>query len=116
MSIKTFLNECLGLTTVAELNEITEYFISILKRGDSDFSLCDICQHQKPCVGRSCKEFCEGDEVINSVTNEVEKFHWTCMDFDYGDCPMMETHCSGCLGDYYANFEWEGLSCERDDD
>lgn len=109
MPIKQFLNKYLRLTTLSELNEVVNYFVSILKQDDREFVLCNICEHEKACNGRKCEEFCEGDEVINVKTNTAEQFHWTCMDFDYGDCPVMEEHCSKCLERNYQNFKWKGV-------
>lgn len=82
-------------------------YILLLKAfsAGKDICLCDYCIYHVPCKGKNCAEFCEGHKVTDPDGNEVE-FRWTCMDFNFGQCPLLEdTPCNDCNDD---NFLWNG--------
>lgn len=59
--------------------------------GDS----CKLCANYKPCPERECPQFVEGNE--GEINGHKLEFKWTCMDFDFGDCPALEnTPCHDC--------------------
>jgi hypothetical protein len=70
---------------------------------------CQYCKYDKPCIGDICKCFIEG---VGMTDNEGKYYNtkWTCMDFNYGECPMLEnTPCNGCAQNDFKNFEWRGI-------
>ena len=65
---------------------------------------CTLCRHYTPCSGRSCPSFCEG---VGDAEGKYPDWHWSCEDFQYGSCPVLEnTPCFECIQNGYKGFEW----------
>ena len=70
---------------------------------------CSYWKHDSPCIGNDCKGYIEGIGSIDEKGNYYNT-KWTCMDFNYGACPMLKnTPCSGCAQNNWKNFEWRGI-------
>jgi hypothetical protein len=71
---------------------------------------CQYCKYDTPCKGDKCECFIEGV----GMTDEQDKYYnikWTCMDFNYGECPMLEnTPCNECVQNDFGHFEWKGVT------
>lgn len=70
---------------------------------------CKYCKHNQPCHGKECALYIEGREAWdhNGCKHDWE---WSCMDFNYGECPMLEnTPCNGCIKNKYSGFEYKGV-------
>lgn len=87
------------LSQVLRLKEERDF---VIKKYCDD--ICNYCKNRIECKGKDCKEFVEGNQgYIND--NPVD-FHWTCEDFNYGTCPLMEhTPCNRCFERDYDGFQ-----------
>ena len=82
-----------------------EDYINLLK-ACQDIDLCEYCLHHIPCKGKECPKFIQG---VGDVEGKFPDFKWTCEDFDFGTCPMLEgTPCQNCFADMDSHFEWSG--------
>lgn len=85
-------------------NKAVDTIFTILESQDA--CICDYCKHFTPCPQRACDYFCEGEGTADGAN---PTFRWTCMDFDYGTCPVLEdTPCNGCFDGGCKGFEWIG--------
>lgn len=106
---KLFKKKAAASAKLADAAAVERYFIDILKRDCADFTLCDICKHYVPCTGKKCEYYCEGNEATIANSTQKVNWHWTCEDFNYGDCPAREDYCYQCIENEYNCFEWHGL-------
>ena len=69
-------------------------------------NICSYCKNNIECEGKECKKYCEG---VGDVDGKFPDWKWTCMDFDFGTCFLLEdTPCNGCFEDNAKGFEWRG--------
>ena len=86
-----------------KFNALFDDFRNVILKSDE---VCNYCKHFKPCDGKSCKQYIEGVGAYNH-TGHKHDWEWSCMDFNYGECPMLEnTPCNGC--NFKNNWEWRG--------
>ena len=90
----------------AERDAAVEDMTAVLKRDSDD--ICAYCKNLIECKGEGCECFEQGKGgTIDG--KEYPDFKWTCMDFDYGTCSLLEdTPCNGCIEDDCKGFEWRG--------
>ena len=68
--------------------------------------ICAYCKNNIKCKGRECEKYREG---VGDVNGKFPDWKWTCMDFDFGTCFMLEdTPCNGCFDNDCKGFEWRG--------
>lgn len=66
--------------------------------------LCDICKNYIKCEKEKCKKYMSGDRGF--INGSPVMFKWTCEDFDYGTCPILEnTKCNGCIENDFYSFQ-----------
>lgn len=70
---------------------------------------CEHCVYNKEvqCLEKQCPDYTEGVGVVdaNDPSKVYPDFPWSCLDFDYGDCPHMDnTPCHGCIDNNTCNF------------
>lgn len=81
-----------------------ENMTAVLKRDSDD--ICAYCKNRIECEGQQCEKYSSG---VGDVDGNYPDWQWTCMDFDYGTCSLLEdTPCNGCFDDDYKGFEWRG--------
>lgn len=72
-------------------------------RCTGDTVACTVCQHDIKCRGKKCPEFICGDKGY--LDGKPVDFKWTCMDFTFGECPLLEnTPCFHCIENDYSGF------------
>lgn len=77
---------------------------SVIKKCDEG---CKLCIHNHVCQEENCPKFEKGVGAVGEDGTEHPDFKWTCMDFDWGTCPMLEnTPCKDC--DFQNHWEWRG--------
>lgn len=75
---------------------------------ESSNIICKLCKHHYENCNDSCPSFIQGDTMTNPETNESFNIKWTCQDFDFGTCDVLEhTPCNGCYKG--SNWEWRGV-------
>ena len=68
--------------------------------------ICSYCKNKIECKGRECEKYREG---IGDADGKFPDWKWTCMDFDFGTCFLLEdTPCNGCFENNTKGFEWRG--------
>lgn len=81
-----------------------EDMTAVLKR-DSDY-ICAYCKNRIECKNEQCEKYSSG---VGDVDGNYPDWKWTCMDFNYGTCSLLEdTPCNGCIEDDCKGFEWRG--------
>lgn len=74
--------------------------------------LCCYCKHHHHCDGERCESYIDG--VGGTIDGTYANFKWSCMDFNYGECPKLEnTICNGCIDSGSVGFEWRGVVNEQ---
>ena len=87
-----------------------DFYILLLREGlcGYDINICEYCEHYIPCLGKECEKYISG---IGDVEGKSPDWKWSCEDFDFGECPMLEnTPCNGCYLE--SNFSWNGKKYE----
>ena len=72
---------------------------------------CNYCEYDLPCLEKACDSYVEGIGVYDESGKYID-IKWSCMDFNFGECPKLEnTPCHNCLdmGDNFQ-FKWNGTS------
>ena len=88
----------------AERDAAVEDMTAVLKRDSDD--ICAYCKNRIECKNEQCEKYSSG---VGDVDGNYPDWKWTCMDFDYGTCPLLEdTPCNGCFDDDRKGFEWRG--------
>ena len=78
---------------------------SVIKKCDDG---CILCAHFHKCQEEKCPEFQTHIGAIDEDGNEYPDLKFTCMDMDWGTCPMVEnTPCKDC--DFQNHWEWRGI-------
>ena len=86
---------------------LIEKITDLIKNGCEDS--CEHCKHYIKCEGEKCDKYIEGQGALDEKGNKVD-FKWTCMDFNYGDCPKLDaTPCYECIKNNLKGFEWKGI-------
>lgn len=68
---------------------------------------CKLCIHNHVCLEEKCPKFECGVGAVGKDGTEFPDFKWSCTDFDWGTCSMLEnTPCNGC--DFQNHWEWRG--------
>lgn len=87
---------------MADIELFKKALVHIIKKS-YNFSACDFCKHHKPCMSKACPEFISG---IGDAEGKYPNFKWTCEDFVFGTCPVLEnTPCRNCIQQDSKNFE-----------
>jgi hypothetical protein len=95
----------------AERDAAVEDMTAVLKRDSDD--ICAYCKNRVECEGQQCEKYSSG---VGDVDGNYPDWKWTCEDFDYGTCRMMEnTPCNGCLENDCSGFEWRGPQAGKGD-
>lgn len=89
-------------------NDVANYkelYIDMLKEYDDD--LCGKCKNNPHVVcDKTCPDYVEGRG--GTFNGRYVNFAWSCLDFDYGDCPRLEnTLCYKCFDNGFDHFELE---------
>lgn len=80
----------------------TDLYISALKRAGDD--ICLKCVNYHKCEKEKCKSFVSGRG--GEIDGKYYDFKWTCEDFNYGECAVLEnTPCHGCFDNDFSGFE-----------
>ena len=88
----------------AERDAAIEDMTAVLKRDSDD--ICAYCKNRVECESQQCEKYSSG---VGDVDGNYPDWKWTCMDFDYGTCSLLEdTPCNGCFDDDCKGFEWRG--------
>lgn len=77
-------------------------YIAAIKKCDDD--IYRKCTHYHECEAEECRDYESG--TAGYINGSNANFHWTCMDFNYGTCPVLEnTPCNGCVDNDFSGFE-----------
>lgn len=72
-------------------------------------NICSYCNNNIECKGKKCEKYCEGKGGYGQDGQHFPDWKWTCMDFDYGTCPLLEnTPCNECFDNNCRGFYWRG--------
>ena len=79
-------------------------YSDMVKEHAEDPCLACAKKPQITCRGRDCPGYIEGDH--GEIDGKPIECHWSCMDLDWGDCPMMEgSPCKACYNNGFSEFE-----------
>lgn len=100
-------SELIAADTIEQLSNSLETALSTIKnllRNSAE--ACNYCKHYQKCEMEECPCYIYGDQVQNENGDTID-MKWSCVDFDYGTCPLLEnTPCGSC--DFDCNWEWNG--------
>ena len=86
-------------------NRLESDFIELVKKSEH---VCRFCKHNFECKGKDCDKYVEGKGCWDA-NKCYHEWDWTCKDFDFGTCDMLEnTPCNGCFDNNCKGFEWRG--------
>lgn len=72
-------------------------------------NICHYCKNNIECKGKDCEKYIEGQGGYGQDGQHFPDWKWTCKDFDFGTCPLLEnTPCNECFDDNCKGFEWRG--------
>lgn len=81
-------------------------FIELVMKSED---ICHYCKNNIECKGKDCEKYCEGKGGYSQEGQYFSDWKWTCKDFDFGTCPLLEnTPCNECFDNDYRGFEWRG--------
>jgi hypothetical protein len=84
-------------------DKIIKFLINRLSKVDCD--LCSLCKNIIACEEKKCEKYISG---IGDAEGKYPEWKWSCMDFDFGECPLMEnTPCNGCIQNDSGGFEFD---------
>lgn len=70
---------------------------------------CEYCKNYIACKHENCEQYIKG-RGIEDLKGYTHDWQWSCEDFTYGECPMLEnTPCNGCIKGDYKGFEYKGV-------
>lgn len=102
-----------AIETNKQLKRHLNAAIADIKKAVDDEILCNFCKHDAPCQGEKCDKYIEGRGMTFEKTGQYVDEKWTCMDFNFGECPKLEdTPCNECFDNNMSGFEWRGVKCE----
>lgn len=75
--------------------------------------ICNYCQNHIICKGKNCPKYIEGEGCW--IDDRCHRdWAWSCRDFDFGTCDMLEnTPCNGCIDNDNKGFVWRGESKQQ---
>ena len=94
--------------------DILDFYMERCQKLEEDFTelvmqsedICKYCKNNIKCKGKECEKYCEG---IGDVDGKFPDWKWSCEDFDFGTCFLLEnTPCNGCFENDARGFEWRG--------
>ena len=86
-------------------HKLEEDFMELVMESEN---ICKFCKHNFECKGKECDKYMEGKGCWDA-NKCYHKWDWSCQDFDFGTCDMLEnTPCNGCLDNNNEGFEWRG--------
>lgn len=97
---------------MVDFDELLHQILALAKERDVVLKkycdeLCSHCKNKVECNSKECKEYISGTQGY--INDKPVEFNWSCEDFDYGTCPMMEhTPCNGCFERDYDGFCYAG--------
>lgn len=98
-----FFNEVIDILEV--YYKLEEDFTELVMKSPE---ICEYCKHNTECRGKECPKYINGQGCTDENGKYVD-WKWSCEDFDYGDCPLLEnTQCNGCIQNGNKGFEWRG--------
>lgn len=84
-----------------QVSHYKELYISAIKKMDCD--ICEKCSNYHKCDGEKCPSYSSGRGGY--IGDKYHDFKWTCEDFNYGECAMLEnTPCKGCFEHNFSGF------------
>ena len=87
-------------------HKLEEDFTELLM--DSE-NICHYCKNNIVCKSEKCEKYCEGVGGYGQDGRHFPDWKWTCKDFDFGTCPLLEnTPCNECFDNNCKGFEWRG--------
>ena len=107
--LEWYTNRCMELEDALEMAcRERDFFV----KGDFVGDTCKYCLHHKECEGKKCTDYFDGIGMSDEKGNYYNQ-KWTCMDFNWGDCPSLEnTPCKDCIKNNFKNFKWDGIKNE----
>jgi len=85
----------------AENEELKRRLERVIKDNCED--ICKHCKNQIECKSKECEAYVSG---VGDIDGKYPTMKWSCEDFDFGTCPMMEkTPCNGCVDNDYCGFK-----------
>ena len=92
-----------------------EQMTQAIKCMSTDGDICEFCSNKVKCDGKKCEKYCEGKGGWGENGQHFPDWKWTCEDFDFGTCPLLEnTPCNGCFDNDYSGFEFKTIEVEMD--
>ena len=83
--------------------KLEEDFLELVMQSEN---ICSYCKNNIECKGKECKKYREG---VGDVDGRFPDWKWTCMDFDFGTCFLLEDPpCNVCFENDCKGFEWRG--------
>ena len=83
--------------------KLEEDFLELVMQSEDT---CFYCKNYIACKGKECEKYCSG---IGDVDGNFPDWKWTCEDFDFGTCPLLEnTPCNECIENDFKGFKWRG--------
>lgn len=87
-------------------NQLESDFIELVMESKN---ICHFCKNNIECKNKDCEEYIEGQGGYDQDGQHFPDWKWTCKDFDFGTCPLLEnTPCNGCFENNNKGFEWRG--------
>ena len=87
-------------------HKLSEDFEEVILKAED---ICHYCKNKTECKDRECPMYCEGKGAYGEDGRHFSDWKWTCHDFDFGTCPLLEnTPCNECFDNSYQGFEWRG--------
>ena len=87
-------------------HKLEEDFTELFMKSEN---ICHYCKNNIECKGEECKKYIEGQGGYGQDGQHFPDWKWTCKDFDFGTCPLLEnTPCNECFDNNCKGFEWRG--------
>lgn len=89
-----------------QYEQLVTDFIELVKESEH---ICNFCKNNIVCEGKECPKYIEGKGGYGQDGQHFPDWEWTCKDFDFGTCPLLEnTPCNECFENDCKGFEWRG--------